>query len=213
MGLGFWRSDVAGHVVVGHQGTIPGFHGQILVAPRKRVGVMLFTNGGSQPDFWIPLEAKRLLARELGVDLDEHPDFTQHPEIWTDLTGFYRLDAALTDVRLRSMVGAGAEIIVRDGSPVLRFLTPMPDLFRGFPLVPDDPDDPYVFRLELNDEGLTMRVVFAQDLGNTTDRMHLDMMPLTLMKQPPARNPRRLAFATLGGLATACGIGAIAKLR
>jgi CubicO group peptidase (beta-lactamase class C family) len=213
-GLGFWRSDLGGHLVVGHQGTIPGFHGQILVAPRDRVAVMLFTNGGTKPDFWIPLEARRLLAQALGVVLDARPVLTQHPEIWGDIAGFYRLDAALTDVRLRGMLGVGAEVLVRNGEPLLRFLTPMPALFRGFPLIPDDPDDPYVYRLDLNDDGLEMRVVFDQDMGKMTDRLHLDLMPITLTKQPPVRNPRRLSLAALGGLASAgIGVGVVARLR
>jgi hypothetical protein len=59
-----------------------------------------------------------------------------------------------------------------------------------------------------------MRVVFDQDMGNMTDRMHLDLMPITLTKQPPVRNPRRLSLAALGGLASAgIGVGVIARLR
>lgn len=213
MGLGFWRYDIGGHVAVGHQGTIPGFHSQILLAPEDGVAVMAFTNGSAKADFWIPTESRRLLAGELGVEATPTTRVSHRPEVWHDICGWYRLDAAATDVRLRSMIGAGAEVFLRSGKPMLRFLTPIPSLFRGFPLVPVDADDPLAFRLDLNEEGMRMGVMFARDIGGSVDRLHLDMMPLTLAKQPGATNPRRAVAASLTVGATAVGLGLVARRR
>jgi CubicO group peptidase (beta-lactamase class C family) len=214
MGLGFFRADLAGYLVVRHQGTLPGFHSEIAVVPDAGVAAMAFTNGARQPDFWLPVEAASLLRTLLGLPADAvRRDVAHRPEIWADLCGRYRLDARLTDVRLRGMLGAGAEVVVRDGRPTLRFLTPVPDLYRGFPLYPDDEHDPYVFRLDLSGSGLgTMRVAFAQDATGTTTRLHLEVMPLVLEKRPAVTTPRRAAVAALAG-AGVVGAAATARRR
>jgi hypothetical protein len=209
MGLGFFRKDLAGHLVVRHQGTLPGFHSEIAVAPDDGVGVLAFTNGAHQADFWLPAEVSGLLRRLFGIPNDAvPPDVPHHPELWDDLCGWYRLSARLSDVRLRAIMGAGAEVFVRGGQPTLRFLTPIPALAAGFPLHPDDDSDPYVFRLDLPESGLEpMRIVFGQDRHGATTRIHLDVMPLTLAKQPALTNPRRWAGGALGTL----GAGAVAR--
>jgi hypothetical protein len=212
MGLGFFRANLAGHPAAGHQGSHPGFHSQILLAPDDGVGVMAFTNGARHADLWLPAEVSGLLRRLLGVpDEVVRADVPHHPEVWDDLCGWYRLSARLTDVRLRGMVGAGAEVFVRRGRLMLRFLTPIPDLYRGLALHPDDETDPHVFRIELSDSGLeTMQVVFGHDREGTTTQLHFDLMPLTLEKQPATRNPRRWAtgaLGTLGAVTTAVALG------
>ena len=60
------------------------------------------------------------------------------------------------------MLGGGAEVFVRGGRLMLRLLTPVPALYRGLPLLPDDETDPYVFRLDLSAFGMApVRMVFA----------------------------------------------------
>ncbi len=129
---------------------------------------------------------------------------------WLDLCGWYRLSARLTDVRLRGIIGAGAEVFVRGGRLMLRFLTPVPDLYQGLVLYPDDETDPYVFRVNLSDSGLeTMQIVFGQDREGATTRLHFDLMALTLDKQPTGLNPRRWgtgALATVGAVGTAVAL-------
>jgi hypothetical protein len=108
------------------------------------------------------------------------------------------------------MVGAGAEVFVGAGRLMLRFLTPIPTLARGFPLLPDDLTDPHVFRIALPEAGLEpMRMVFGQDLAGNTDRLHVDVMPLTLEKQPASTNPRRWATGVLGTLGVAATLGVV----
>jgi CubicO group peptidase (beta-lactamase class C family) len=200
MGLAFFRGRAGAIDVVGHQGTLPGFHSQVFLAPAAGLAVMAFTNGGHQPDFWIPAETSRLLAEAAGV-ADEAADgpVPHRPGDWAELSGWYRLDAGLADVRLRAMMGAGVEVFVRGGRPMLRFLTPIPALAGGFPLEPGDVADRDVYDLALPGDGLTrIRVAFGRNDNGGVDRIHLDLMPLTLPKQPAATNPRRWAAASLG---------------
>jgi CubicO group peptidase (beta-lactamase class C family) len=208
IGLAFFRIDVGGHLAVEHQGTLPGFHSQIFLVPDDGLGVIAFTNGSWRPDFWLPAEASGLLRQLLGVpDEAIRTDVPRHPETWGDLCGWYKLPGPLTDVRLRAMLGAGAEVFVRGGQLMLRALSPIPSLYRGFPLHVDDEKDPYVFRIDLSEHGLgSPRVVFVHDPEGATTRVHLDVMPLTLHKQPAMKNPRLWVTGVLGAL----GVGAAA---
>jgi CubicO group peptidase (beta-lactamase class C family) len=142
LGLAFWRRTAGGHPVVEHQGIMPGFDSQILAAPNDGVGLMAFTNGASRAVQWMPVEMSRLLHDLLGVPDDViRTDVPQRPEIWGDICGWYHLPGPLTDVRLRAIMGVGVEVVVRHGQLVLRFLTPIPALYKGFPLHPADETD------------------------------------------------------------------------
>ena len=211
MGLGFFRYRAAGHDAVGHQGTHPGFHSQITLTPDHGVGVIAFTNGSHHPDFWLPGTVARLLGRILAIDDAPRPA-PHHPEVWADLCGWYRLDARPTDVRLRGMLGAGVEVLVRRGRLIARFLTPIPALARGFELEPEDARDPYAFRISPPDEAMEpIRLVFARDPAGATDRLCLDIMPLVMRKQPAATNPRRWATGALGALSAAALATAVSQ--
>jgi CubicO group peptidase (beta-lactamase class C family) len=202
MGLAFFRGNAGGHPVVEHQGIVPGFNSQILLAPGDGVGVLAFTNGARQAMLWLSAETAGLLNHLLGVpDEQIRTDVPQHPELWSDLCGWYQLPGPLTDARVRGMLGAGAEVFTSRGRLMFRGLTPVPALYRGFVLHPDDDNDPYVFRIDL---GLTTsRVVFSHQPGTGTTAAHLDLMPLSLHKQPATTNPRRWATGALGALAVA----------
>ena len=192
MGLGFWRRTAGGHPVVEHQGIIPGFDSQILAAPDDGVGLMAFTNGSSRAVQWMPVEMSRLLHHLLGVPDDViRTDVPQRPEIWGDICGWYYLPGPLTDVRLRTIAGAGVEVFVRRGQLCLRLLTPIPDLYRGFPLHPVDETDPYAFRMDLSEFGLGLfTVVFSSKPETETMAVHFDVMPLSAQQQPQRTNPR-----------------------
>jgi CubicO group peptidase (beta-lactamase class C family) len=185
MGLAFSRFVMGQHLAVEHGGILPGFNSQIFLAPNDGVGVMAFTNGARLAMLWLPGEVAGLLNHLLGsVDGAVRGDVPQHPEIWGELCGRYWLSARLTDARARMMMGAGAEVFVRRGRLMCRVLTPLPAMLRGFPLHPDDAEDPFVFRIDLSEYGLgTMRVVFGRDPGSGTMRAHLEVMPLTLQKR------------------------------
>ncbi|MDF2703775.1 MAG: beta-lactamase [Rubrobacteraceae bacterium] len=200
MGLAFWRVDLGGHPAVEHQGVIFGFNSQIFLAPDEGVGVMAFTNGSRNAATWLTGETERLLGDLIGAPGDDiRTDVPQHPEVWGDLCGWYKTIAQRTDMQAWSFLGAGAEVRVRRGQLVLRSLSPIPALYRGFPLHPDDPDDPYVFRFDLSRYGLgTARVVFSRDAAGATLQGRRREPTSTGSCCPPRNNP---PIRTLG-----CGL-------
>ena len=192
IGLGFFRVNAGEHLAVEHQGILPGFHSQIFVAPDDSVGVMAFTNGARQALMWLPAEVGRLLNRLIGAADDTiRADVPHSPGIWADICGWYQPRAQPTDMQAWSMAGAGVEVFIRRGQLTLRALSPIPALYRGFPLHPDDDKDPYVFRLDLSQFGLgTGRVLFSRDPGVGTTTAHLDLLPMSLERRPAVANPR-----------------------
>ena len=96
----------------------------------------------------------------------------------------------------------------RAGKLFLRFLTPIPGLYKGFILHADDPDDPFAFRMDVAGTGLsTFRVIFAREPATNTMEVHLDLMPRRNQKRPESLNPRRLALvgAVITGAAVLAG--------
>ena len=101
------------------------------------------------------------------------------------ICGWYYLPGPLTDVRLRTISGFGVEVCVRRGQLVLRFLTPIPALYRGFLLHPADDTDPYVFRMDLSEFGLgPFMVVFSSKPKTEAMAVHFDVMPLSARRRP-----------------------------
>jgi CubicO group peptidase (beta-lactamase class C family) len=206
-GLGFARPEAGTHRVVGHDGILPGFNSTLLVAPDDGLGVVAFTNGSKGAFMWMETEFKRLLRHLLDVP-DEviRTDIPHHPEVWEELCGRYRLPARISDLRQRLMIAGGAEVFVRGGRPMIRALAPIPALYRGVPLHPDDEDDPYVFRLDLSGLGMeTLRVVFGRDLASDTAAIHAELggQPVSLVRRPTARRASPWLGAGLAALAVA----------
>jgi CubicO group peptidase (beta-lactamase class C family) len=204
IGLAFFRANLGGHLAVEHDGILPGFDSQIFLAPDDEVGVMAFANGARRGMHWLTPEVGGLLKRLLGVP-DEviRTDVPQHPELWGDLCGWYRFSTHLTDPA-RFAIGAGIEVFVRRGQLMIRALSPIPALYRGFLLHPDDNQDPYVFRIALPWFGIgTCRVVFSREPGVGTTLVHLDFGPVSFQKQPAIKNPRLWAIGAFGALAVA----------
>jgi len=205
IGLAFDRFDLGGHLAVGHEGVLPGFNSQIFAAPDDGVGVLAFTNGAPGAMLWLPAETVDLLRQVLHAPDDLiRRDVPQHPELWGDLCGWYQLPAGKTDTRLRTTVGFGARVFVRRRRLTLRVLNPIPALFSGFTLHPDDENDPYVFRIDASPFDLgTVRVIFSRQPERGTLRIHLDVMPLSLEKRPASKTPRLAIAGALGALAVA----------
>ncbi len=210
MGLAFFRADLGGHAAVEHDGVLPGFDAQIFLAPDDGVGVMAFANGARRGMHWLTPEAGSLLRRLLDVaDPVIRTDIPHHPEVWADLCGWYRFSAYPTDPA-RVAIGAGAEVFVRHGQLMIRLLSPIPALYRGFLLHPDDDRDPYVFRIELPWFGIgTGRVIFSWTPGVGTTAVHLDFGPLSLQKQPAIANPRPWTIGALGAVAAVAAATAV----
>lgn len=187
MGLGFFRHEQAGHGIVGHDGLLPGFNSSLLVAPDDGVAVFGFTNGSSGATLWLPNEMKKLLHDLLGIpDQMMYTDIPQHPELWSELCGTYRLPP-VGDLRGRLMMAGGARVLVRDGQLRLRLLAPIPALYNGFPLLPDDENDPYVFRIDLSGLGMSpVRLVFDCKTVSGRRSIHTDLggQPISLIERP-----------------------------
>ena len=215
MGLAFWRVDLGGHPAVEHQGVVAGFNSQIFLAPNDGVGVMAFTNGAKNAfaATWLMGETQRLLGDLISAPGDGiRTDVPQRPEIWNDLCGWYRPRFQPTDMQAWSMLGAGVEVVVRRGWLMLRTLSPIPVLYRGLRLHPDDWDDPYVFRIDLSRYGIgTVRVVFSRDAAGATTGVHLDGILLSAEKQPANKNPRLWITGGLGALAVATTVGVVRR--
>jgi CubicO group peptidase (beta-lactamase class C family) len=215
IGLAFWLGELGGHRVVNHGGIMPGFNTEMFLAPEDGVSVLTFTNGANGATLWLPAATAGLLGQLLGVpEPTVRDDVPQHPELWGDLCGWYRLPARITDARARAMAGAGVEVFVRGGRLMLRVLSPLPVLYQGFPLHPDDRTDPYSFRLDLTRFGIgTARVVFSQEPGAGTTAVHFELLPLSARKQPAATNPRRRAGGALALAATAVAVRGARRYR
>ncbi|MDF2145944.1 serine hydrolase [Knoellia sp. p5-6-4] len=199
LGLAFFRGTVAGTQVIEHQGIVPGFNAEIFLAPHDGVGVMALTNGSPGATMWMPVEMGRLLGFLLRVQAEEmRTDVPQHPEVWNEVCGWYSLSGPLTDVRARGALGAGVEVFVRRGRLMLRSISAIPGLYRGLPLHPDDAEDPYVFRLQVSEEGFGVRVVFSRAPGGGATAVHLDVMPLSALRRRRATDPRRWLRAAGG---------------
>ena len=216
VGLGFFRGEAGGHRVVRHDGILPGFNSELLVAPDDGVGVIAFTNGSRGAFVWLGIELDRLLRQLLDLPAEVlRSDVPHHPEIWAELCGVYQLPAG-SDLRGRVALGAGVEVFVRGGQLMVRVLTPIPALYGGLPLYPDDEADPYVFRLDLSNLGMsTVRVVFSHEARTGTTAVHADLggQPLSLPKQPATSRPRGRLTRALGVLAVATAVQVVRGRR
>jgi CubicO group peptidase (beta-lactamase class C family) len=217
MGLGFFRGDVGGRRVVGHDGILPGFNSTLLLAPADGVGLIAFTNGSSGAFGWLQIELDHLLRHLLGVQDDVvRSDVPHHPEIWADLCGRYVFPPRIADLRVRLMLSGGAEVFVGGGRLTVRLLTPVPVPFRGLPLEPDDEHDPDVFRLDLSRFGMpSVRVVFSREAGGRVTAAHTDLggQPLSLVRRHDAGSEPRWLRPMLGAVAAAGLMAGVRRWR
>ncbi len=213
MGLGFWRGNHGSHRIVGHDGTVSGFLSAITLAPDDNVGVVVLANTGGLDGRGAPLPlADALLRRLLGLPDDQFPaDLPAHPEVWADICGWYSPPPGpMTNRFTRLVMGAGVEARVRNGSLELQPLSPVPGLNGPMPLIPDDPKDPYVFRVDMSVAGKgTLPVVFDA----AADPPQLSLSAMSFRKRPNALNPRRWVPAVLAGGATAVALRRSANRR
>ena len=215
-GLGFARGEAGGHRVVGHDGILPGFNSTLLVAPDDGLAVIAFTNGSAGAFLWMETEFQRLLRHLLDAPAEAiRTDIPHRPEMWHELCGRYRMPARISDLRGRLAIPGGVEVFVRGGRLVLRAVTPVPALYRGLPLYPDDEDDPYVFRLDLSGFGQgTVRVVFGRDAASGAAAVHADLggQPVSLIRRP-ADGRTRAPLTALSALLAAAAARSVMRGR
>ena len=215
VGLAFFRHNLGGHLVAGHDGLVPGFTSQMSLAPDDGTGVVAFTNGARSAMAWLGAEVTAILGHILRAPGPViRADVPHHPEIWTGVCGWYSFRGSFRDAQKWFI--AGAEVFVRRGQLTLRPVTPMPALACGLALHPDDAGDPYVFRIDLSSLGIgTSRVVFSRspEVGVTAFHFDLGIGPLSFDKKPAARNPRYWATGALGAVAAATTANAVRQHR
>jgi Beta-lactamase len=209
VGLGFEPGEESGHATVGKTGIVAGFLSAMVLAPDDGIGVVAFTNTGGLDGRGVaePL-AVALLRRLLGLpDAVIRADIPVRPEVWREVCGWYSPDAGpVTNLFLRALMGAGAEVTVHDGQLLLKPLTPIPAMRRGLRLYPDDPDDPWVFRIKFPNYGKSSRVVFSRGPEDRGAPMRLLLDVMSLQKRPEVRNPRRWVNGVLAAGAAALAI-------
>lgn len=206
MGLGFFRGEMGGHRIVSHDGILEGFRSDMVLAPDRGLGVLVFANtGGFDPRGVSVPVAQTILRLLLGAPEKVVPtDVAERPWLWQDLCGWYSFGPGwLTDPQPRMVLGPGLEVAVSRGHLVLRGQTPIPVIRRGLRLYPDE-EDPDLFRVDLSALGLgTSPVAFGRDAGGQVTALHLDLTPMSFRKRPDHLNPRKWVQAGLvaGGLA------------
>lgn len=217
MGLGFNLGAEDGHRTVGKDGVVSGFLAALTMAPSAGIGVVALSNTGGLSGQGAPTSVGTALLRML-MSLPEDQlrhDVAPRPDIWAELCGWYSpAPGRVTNLFARALMGAGAEIVVDRRRLVLKPLTPIPALRKGMPLYPDDPKDPYAFRVDFSALGMgTLPVIFTTTrAGQRVHRLWLDLMAFE--KRPDVRNPRRLAAGALTASALTAGIaGLAAKTR
>jgi CubicO group peptidase (beta-lactamase class C family) len=209
MGLAFELGEEGGHETIGKTGIVSGFHSAIVLAPEVRIGVVVLSNtGGLDGRNATALLAAALLRRRLGLpDQAIRTDIPARPETWSEICGWYSPDPGpVINLFTRALMGAGAEVTVHHGQLMLRPLHPVPAIRRGMRLHPDDPNDPWAFRVEMPEYGINLRVVFSQsaEQGRTITRLLTDTF--SFQKRPDARNPRPWVQGALLAGATAIAV-------
>jgi CubicO group peptidase (beta-lactamase class C family) len=197
IGLAFFRSELGGHRFVGHDGRLPGFNSDLLLAPDDGIGVVALTNGSPGATNWLPIELSGLLVRLVGAEDRPWAAGSLDPGVATEVAGRYRLAPRVSDLRGRLMMGGGIDVAERNGSLTARVLVPVPSLVRGIPMAPSR-SDPTLFRLDLSRFGLpVVRVAFARD-PTTGWAVHTDLGCLSLYRQPSrAQDTRRTIIGSL----------------
>ena len=192
MGLAFELGEEGGRKTVGKTGILSGFHSAMALAAEEGIGVIVFSNTGSLGGRGAPIPLATMLLRLLlGLSVDPiRMDIPPRPETWSEICGWYSpAPGPVTNLFLRALMGAGAEVVIQGGHLMLKPLTPIPSMRRGFRLYPDDPDDPWVFRIYFPEFGMNLRVAFdgGPKQGAAT-RLLLDLM--SFERRPDFRNPR-----------------------
>jgi hypothetical protein len=200
MGLGFFREELGRHRTVGHDGIWTGFRTDMELAPDAGIGVLAFANTGWFDPRGAPVPVARAVLRSLlGLPDDVlRTDAPEHPEVWSELCGWYSFGPGLlTDPQPRMVLGAGVEVVVRRNHLTIRGQMPIPAVRRGLRLYPDA-DDPYAFRVDLSELGAgTPTVVFSRARDGTVTALHIGLNPMSLQKRPDTRNPRLWAKGAL----------------
>ena len=138
MGLAFFRVDLgrpSGRRAPGHAPRLP--LADLPCARRRRRRDGLHERVG-EPGLLAARPSARACSGSSSALPDDaiRTDIPQRPETWADSAAGTGSPARSPTSGCGAFAGAGVEVFVRGGQLMLRFLTPVPALFRGFPLRP-----------------------------------------------------------------------------
>jgi hypothetical protein len=208
MGLGFELETLDGYRLATKSGILSGFLSYLALAPDDRLGVLVLANTGSLSGQGTPEPAATALLHHLleVADVGSRDAIAARPDVWSEICGWYGMEPGpLTNLFDRLVFGAGAEVTVRHGQLLLRPLSLVPSMRRGFRLHPDDDDDPFVFRVDLASVGMgTYRVAFRPDETGTAG-WRFEGLGLSLRQRPEVLHPRRLLIGLVPGMVTVLG--------
>jgi CubicO group peptidase (beta-lactamase class C family) len=193
MGLSFELGTLDGHRLATKSGTVSGFLSHLAVAPDDRLGVVVLANTGSLSGQGAPEPAATALLHHL-LEVDDTRDtIAPRPDVWSEICGWYGMEPGpRTNLFARLGFGAGVEVTVRHGQLLLRPLSLLPSIRRGFRLRPGDDEDPFVFLVDLANVGMgTYRVAFRPHETRTAG-WRFEGLGLSLVQRPDALHPRRL---------------------
>ena len=164
MGLAFFRGNAGGHPVVEHQGIVPGFNSRSSGSRRRRrcpglhqrcppgrVVAVSRNRRAAQPPARRPRRANPRRGSTPPRDLGRPVRLVPFSGPLTDpASGPY---------------GRRRRGLHQSWAAHVPALTPVPAMYRGFVLHPDDEHDPYVFRIDPH-RHRTSRVVFSREPGD-----------------------------------------------
>ena len=147
-GLGFqvYGNNLWGYRVVGHAGSVPfGFTSQMLLAPKERVGVLVFSNSETYAPGQI---AWGVLKLALGIQPEPLPLVAPDRSGWPKLVGYYGPEFRdfKTSTRLY-MNDIGAFRVARKGDDLVLIYT-WQGKKKAQPLHQVSADDPYFYWIE-----------------------------------------------------------------
>jgi CubicO group peptidase (beta-lactamase class C family) len=205
IGLGFFRGAVGGHRLVGHDGRLPGFNSDLLLAPDDGIGAFVLASGSPGATSWMPIELQALLGTLVGAE-EEIPHRADAPSSETReaISGRYQLPPRVADLRGRLAMGGGVEVLTRGAGLIARLRLPVPALYRGLPLEPASDTDPGLFRLDLSRFGMpVVTVAFSQASDTEVKALHTDLGCLSLYERPTRRGSWRSIAVLAAGVAAA----------
>jgi len=210
LGLAFFRSEIGGRRVVGHDGIMPGFNSHLSVIPEEGLGLIALTNGSNGAMRWLPAEMDRLTRALLRIPDEESRDAPHRPDIWREICGRYVLPPRIGDMRGRLALGPGIEVVIKGGRPVAQVWWPVPVVSRPIPLVPETDMDPFAFSVDLSRMGMgRMRARFRRDATTGRRIIHTDLggQPVTFVDAQPDGRSRLWTVAAIAAATTAVAVG------
>jgi CubicO group peptidase (beta-lactamase class C family) len=206
MGLTYWLEKYGDHKVVEHGGGWSGFISSFRVAPKDKVGVIVFTNCSNMiSDVLGKAIMRRLLGEPDPVENIPPKNVLQEAHRWPELVGFYGpLPGFLTNARLWMQFGGELEVFVnKQNELAARAL--MGPAGKGISIYRTDPKDPYYYEGVLKGgmmDGMHLSALFGTNKEGQVDRLFLEQNTFYKRSyQQSVKFKKNVILGALAGLA------------